>query len=158
LRGARLSADGDDRVGKSKPHQNLAGFISSQQSVFTPKGESFRSRPDLCKHLFDVPCFLGSHIQARWRLLVVGVFELDERLIDPLSAVMTAPDPSTQALRLHESTSGERGTQSVQGLRVLCIMRRFRWFGGWMMRVLFIAMVVVGLIGFASMVAFVLAR
>jgi hypothetical protein len=37
-------------------------------------------------------------------------------------------------------------------------MRRFRWFGGWMMRVLFIAMVVVGLIGFASMVAFVLAR
>jgi hypothetical protein len=38
----------------------------------------------------------------------------------------------------------------------LCILARFQWLSGGMMRVLFIAMVVVGLIGFASMVAFVL--
>jgi hypothetical protein len=38
----------------------------------------------------------------------------------------------------------------------LCILARFQWLSDGMMRVSFIAMVVVGLIGFASMVAFVL--
>jgi hypothetical protein len=35
-------------------------------------------------------------------------------------------------------------------------LARLQWLSGGIMRVLFIAMVVVGLIGFASMVAFVL--
>jgi hypothetical protein len=35
-------------------------------------------------------------------------------------------------------------------------MARLQWLSGGLMRVLFIVMVVVGLVGFASMVAFVL--
>ena len=48
------------------------------------------------------------------------------------------------------------GSWPRRNLRVLCIVVRLQWLSGGMMRVLFIAMVVVGLIGFASMVAFVL--
>jgi hypothetical protein len=51
--------------------------------------------------------------------------------------------------------SGRPGLASVKPVRFVCHCA-VSWLSGGMMRVLFIAMVVVGLIGFASMVAFVL--